>query len=256
MLAMQPLDIPIEEKIIYLARLNAAQVSEEERSTLSFNGRKYHRYMDCFYTYNELSEMDKDEVELLSSLRIEKDSEVIDYDYTKAVISYLLSISVEASNESTIIDFGCGNGILAEVLKEGKFNVKSLIGLDLASFALKTAEKAYNKNLPDSVTKTRFFYKNNKLEELDNTVDTIISSFVMHFPVFESQLREFFRVLKPNGKFVYNDYIHHKQPAHYKKILQMLKVIGFTCKETTFSLKSSYSNKVGSHRIVECLKPE
>lgn len=239
-------DIPLEERVIY--------TTNSSNKVIQFNDRTYYRYMDRFYTCSQPSEMEREEVALLSTLRIQKDDAVIDYQYTKSIIKHLLSFSSEREEPLDIVDFGCGNGILSSVLKENNTNVSSILGLDLSKDATMLAEQVYRNNLPNSSISTKQFYKNDILTERGESKDVILSSFVMHFPVFESQIKELYRVLKPSGVFVYNDYIYNRQPAHYLKVLNILKRVGFICEESTFSLTSSYSNKVGYHKVIKCSK--
>ncbi|HHB1565860.1 TPA: hypothetical protein ACN99F_003276, partial [Vibrio metschnikovii] len=82
-----------------------------------------------------------------------------------------------------------------------------------------------------------------------------ISSFVMHFPIYDNQLEELFRVLKPNGCFVYNDYIYHKSAAHYKDIIKKLNNIGFIVDEETVSFTQPDTKTLKNHRIVRARKP-
>ncbi|MCS6722536.1 methyltransferase domain-containing protein, partial [Proteus mirabilis] len=82
------------------------------------------------------------------------------------------------------------------------------------------------------------------------TIDSVISSFVMHFTIYENQLVEIYRVLKPGGYFVYNDYIYQKYPDHTKKIIQSIEKIGFSIEEKIISLIEPKSNSLKKHKIV------
>ncbi|MEG3695226.1 class I SAM-dependent methyltransferase [Vibrio coralliirubri] len=215
----------------------------------------YYRYMDKIYIPETPANLSKEDVSALSEIRIKLNGDVIDYSYTKELISTL----IEKANDSpigSIIDFGCGGGILAEVLTEGHYidEVKSVTGLDISEFAVKSASKKYEL-LKDIKSEVFLFDGVNPLEINDDSIDAVLSSFVMHFPIYDNQLEELFRVLKRNGCFVYNDYIYHKSTAHYKDIINRLNNIGFIVDESTVSFTQPDTKTLRNHRIVRARKP-
>lgn len=230
---------------------NQSPLSEE----LTVDQKTYYRYMDKIYIPELPAKLSKEDVSALSEIRIKLNGEVIDYSYTKELISTLIG-KLENNPIENLIDFGCGGGILAEVLIEGEYTsrVKSVIGLDICSFAVKSSSKKYE--LLDNITHDAFLFDGtDSLNIKSNSIDAIISSFVMHFPIYDNQLEELFRVLKPNGGFVYNDYIYHKSVAHYKDIINRLTNIGFIVDEETVSFTQPDTKILKNHRIVRAKKP-
>ncbi|HAT8492078.1 TPA: class I SAM-dependent methyltransferase [Vibrio vulnificus] len=243
----------IYKNLIYVQTPENSQnpLSEE----LTYDNRKYYRYMDKIYIPDLPARLSKEDVSALSEIRIKLNGEVIDYSYTKELINVLIK-KLGNSQIDNIIDFGCGGGILAEVLIEGKYNlkVKSVIGLDISNFAVNFASKKYD--LLENIAHKAFLFDGSDCLNIENeSIDAIISSFVMHFPIYDNQLEELFRVLKPNGCFVYNDYIYHKSAAHYKDIIKRLNNIGFIVDEETVSFTQPDTKTLKNHRIVRARKP-
>ncbi|HHB1566018.1 TPA: hypothetical protein ACN99F_003447, partial [Vibrio metschnikovii] len=108
----------IYKNLIYVQTPENSQnpLSEE----LTYDNRKYYRYMDKIYIPDLPSRLSKEDVSALSEIRIKLNGEVIDYSYTKELINVLIK-KLGNSQIDNIIDFGCGGGILAEVLIEGKY---------------------------------------------------------------------------------------------------------------------------------------
>ncbi|HCG5126503.1 TPA: class I SAM-dependent methyltransferase [Vibrio parahaemolyticus] len=243
----------IYKNLIYVQTPEGSQYPLSEELTV--DKKTYYRYMDKIYIPELPAKLSKEDVSALSEIRIKLNGEVIDYSYTKELISTLIGKIGHNSTEN-IIDFGCGGGILAEVLIEGEYlsRVKNVIGLDISSFAVKSASRKYE--LLENVSHEAFLFDGtDDLKIENNSIDAIISSFVMHFPIYDNQLEELFRVLKPNGSFVYNDYIYHKSKAHYKDIINRLTKIGFVVDEETVSFTQPDTKTLKNHRIVRAQKP-
>ncbi|EFB73700.1 methyltransferase domain protein [Providencia rustigianii DSM 4541] len=222
--------------------------------------------MDNLYIPNVPSDLSLEDVISLSEIRIKLGKEIINYTYTKNTIKVLLN-HINTINKFRLLDFGCGNGILSEVIKEDSlFNISELIGVDACEYATMQALNTYEINLNNDLNlgisasifgnkriniSTSLFDNTRKLNLDDNYIDGIVSSFVMHFRVYDNQFLELFRVLKKGGVFVYNDYIYDKYPSHAKKTIRKLQDIGFTLlkEETEFFLEPK-SNTLKPQRII------
>jgi ubiquinone/menaquinone biosynthesis C-methylase UbiE len=228
--------------------------SDSNNKTLDVNGKIYHRYMDKIYIPSTPVELSFEDVTSLSEIRLKLDKDVINYDYTIALINQLL-IRIPSHLKSNIIDFGCGGGILAEIIVKNKdFSyVESIFSLDGSSFSINETKNKY-KILNNIKSFTQVFDKNTTIDASDNSYSSIISSFVMHFNIYESQLIELHRVLKKGGIFVYNDYIFNKNPKQTKKIIKMLLKIGFEISESIIKIKDEYSNIEKEHKIITAIK--
>ena len=235
---------------------NLLYVENPGEEKFIYNDKTYYRYMDKIYIPNQPSELSIEDVTSLSEIRIKRNGDVIDYSYTKELITYLLKY-VPFENRNVIIDFGCGGGILSEVLLEEPIlfsTVNNIIGLDVCEFAINVSIKQYKKN--NSVTYSAFLFDGKEpLELSSDSVGAVISSFVMHFHIYDNQLEELYRVLIPGGRFVYNDYIYSKYPSHTKKIISRLINIGFEVHEHSKGFVHPETGDIKMHKIVSAMKP-
>lgn len=230
---------------------NLIYVKNPLEDIIIYNERQYYRYMNKIYIPNPPCDLDDNDVSSLSKIRIILNGDVIDYEYTESIISYLVDKS-EISDNEDIIDFGCGGGILADVLLKTKRNLKNVIGLDLCSFAVQTANEIYK----DRLSKGCAFLFNNdkKIPMNDESADAIISSFVMHFNIYPSQIDELYRVLKKGKKFIYNDYVYNKYPGHAKKLVKQLEDKGFSIEKEVVEFKIPSESIIKKHLIVTATK--
>ncbi|TNI20653.1 class I SAM-dependent methyltransferase [Aeromonas dhakensis] len=208
--------------------------SDNGPDSILYNGHPYYRYMDRLYIPKEPSELDPSEVSQLSELRLRFAGEIIDYDYSLNVMQRIYELA-SLNKRGNIIDFGCGGGIIIDGVISGRINPipLSITALDISEFAVFYAKKAFLDNHKNQAVNMiqefncRVFNENEKLNLDSDSVDAIISSFVMHFKVYENQMSELYRVLKPGGKFIYNDYIYSRYMGHTKKTLTLLNKVGF-----------------------------
>jgi ubiquinone/menaquinone biosynthesis C-methylase UbiE len=201
-------------------------ISKEKKApAIKHKGKIYYRYMDMIYIPTKAEKLSTEDVIALSEARTMLDKKVIDYSYSKKVINTLLN---EVEPESNIIDFGCGNGLLLDIMKDRNFRYESLIGLDVSERSLQKA-KNKAKKLSNYKSNTNFilFGKYSNLDLSSDSFDYILSSFVMHFQISDRQLEELHRVLKPNGLFVYNDFNFKKSPKTTVETIKRLNRIGF-----------------------------
>tara|TARA_Y100001960_G_scaffold334174_2_gene446375 strand:- start:16630 stop:17322 length:693 start_codon:yes stop_codon:yes gene_type:complete len=204
-------------------------ISKDKKSpAIQHEGKIYYRYMDKIYLPQKAEELSTEDVIALSEARTALDKEVIDCEYSKKVISKLVDM---AGSFSTIVDFGCGNGLIFEVFKEKKINPKMFYGLDLSEDSLNKAKNKGRKYHADFV----LFDKDSSLSIETESVEAIVSSFVMHFPVSENQIVELYRILKTNGVFVYNDFNFKKSSTTTIKTITKLKKAGFIVEMKEFS---------------------
>ncbi|UPR28188.1 methyltransferase domain-containing protein (plasmid) [Vibrio cyclitrophicus] len=226
---------------------NLIYVKNSLDDTIIYNERQYYRYMDKIYIPSPPSELNINDVSSLSEIRIRLNGDVIDYDYTESVIELIINNS-DIKEDDYVIDFGCGGGTSFNVFSKLNIKLGKLIGLDISEFAVLTAEKVYSSdNASASV-----FGDEAVIDAGDNSVDAVISSFVMHFNIYESQLKELYRVLKVGGKFVYNDYVYHKYLGHSKRVIRMLEEQGFIVEQEVVEFRAE--GVIKKHLIVTAMK--
>ncbi len=228
---------------------NLIYVTNSLDDTIIYNDHQYYRYMDKIYIPSPPSELNINDVSSLSEIRIRLNGDVIDYNYTESVIELIINES-DIKKGDYVIDFGCGGGTSFNVFKKLNIKLGKLIGLDISEFAVLTAEKVYSAS--DISTSSSIFGNEGTIDECDNSVDAIISSFVMHFNIYENQIEELYRVLKPGGRFIYNDYVYHKYSGHSKKVMRMLESQGFTVEQKVVEFRAEGAIK--KHLIVRAIK--
>ena len=226
---------------------------------LTYEGKAYYRYMDRFYTPQVPASLKKEEVKALSEIRLKLADEIIDTDYSLMVIDRLYSIIEESSKGGCIVDFGCGGGFLNELFNNNRNNISSpgkIIGLDISDFAIKIAHKKYHSSMKNIKFSAYIFDEETTLDLESNSIDSIISSFVMHFNIYDHQISELFRILKPGGCFVYNDYVFNKYKGHFKKTASSLKKHGFIINDHNESFIHPHTSDIKNHRFVTAYKPD
>lgn len=124
----------------------------------------------------------------------------------------------------SILDFGCGNGLMTNYLQEVFFEA-SVIGVDQSKEKVAQAQKQY----PEIEFQT---IKNGKLDFPDNYFDGVIAADVFHHvPLnkYKYWIQELMRILKPDGFFVllelnpWNIVTHYRfEKNHLEKNAHML----------------------------------
>ena len=131
-----------------------------------------------------------------------------DYDGLNRVISFGIDVKwrkkvvkiVKETQAQTILDIATGTGDLAINLAQTQAD--KIIGLDISSGMLEIGkQKVSKKGLDHKIEMVLGDSENMSFK--DNTFDAITVAFgVRNFETLEKGLKEIYRVLKPNGKFV------------------------------------------------------
>jgi ubiquinone/menaquinone biosynthesis C-methylase UbiE len=104
------------------------------------------------------------------------------------------------SNETRILDAGCGTGQTAAYLFQ-QYKAK-VVGLEINPIMIEKAKKRFQSlNLPVQLVQGSV----EKLPFPDNSFDYILSESVLAFVNKPIAIREFFRVLKKGGRFIANE---------------------------------------------------
>src|ERR1700683_77741 len=115
-----------------------------------------------------------------------------------------LADALNISTSSHILDAGCGEGGVALYLAE-KYGA-NVTGVDLLDFDIKKARKSARERKLSN--KVKFFvadYANTDLPDV--SFDAIFTmETLVHAPDYHKALREFHRLLKPNGRLILFEY--------------------------------------------------
>ncbi len=113
-------------------------------------------------------------------------------------LDHFIQKVVNQKETNKVLDYGSGSGLFANLWKK-VFSNSELNFADISSVALDKLQKKF----PEYKNNTCLI-TDNKTTYPDNTFDTIVSIEVMeHVENLDAYLKEIFRILKPNGKFVW-----------------------------------------------------
>ena len=116
----------------------------------------------------------------------------------------LLAERLEIKNNQFILDAGCGQGFASTYLVK-KYNCR-VIGITIVPFEIMKARRLAEKLMVSSQIEYRLMdYSNTEFE--DNTFDSIYAmESLVHSPDANATLKEFLRILKPEGTLAIFDY--------------------------------------------------
>jgi len=199
-----------------------------------------------------------DTEELANNLKFESE---IDKQFFKRVYStpkkiYKDRLSVIGfEKKEKILDAGCGFGQWTGALSE--LNEK-IYAIDLESNRIKITKKISKLN-----NRNNIFFHVGSIENLpfaENTFDGIISYSVIYWTDFKNSLKEFYRVLKPNGVvyfvanesgwYLYNLLTGHSSASDYNSRSYAVKTFFSTIKYYLTGKKSKNSSLILSKKSI------
>ncbi len=131
------------------------------------------------------------------------------------------------NNNKTVLEIGCGTGIFT---KEIAGTNNRIFAVDISNDLLEIAKKRIPKD--NVIFKVENAYQT---DFDDNFFDFIIGSSVLHHLEIDLAAKEFFRVLKPNGKLIFTEpNMLNPQIALQKNIPFLKKYLGDSPDETAF----------------------
>lgn len=163
---------------------------------------------------------DKKIVENRNEIFKKQNNTIISNEFFKTIEKYL-------KNDISILDIGTGNGyVLKELNERYNFNL-NLYGNDISSEMIKQAQKNCKK-----IKNINFVLCSNyNLKFEDNKFDIVVAKNVTRFSA-----KEVYRILKPNGIFIYREY------GKYKGMVEISKE--FKSRLIRSRYKSFYDNKM------------
>lgn len=172
-------------------------MEERPPKILYLGNRPLFRFMDAIYLPARPYQLDPGSVRELCELRLRILSEISDQSLRLRVASSLISVVGSlAANDSTILDFGTGSGLLANLLCDAGVGAR-IAGVDM-SF-----ESLARSNLR---AKTVLAAPEGPLPFKTASIGIVASLFVFHFRLPHSMRNDLLRVINSKGFLVGNVY--------------------------------------------------
>lgn len=131
------------------------------------------------------------EVEFFDNLGESHEYNVFTPDANQKIIDTLITL-LKPSQDSPLIDLGCGSGIFTQLLSDRGYDC---IGVDLSHNLLLRGKRESSLHFIQADVEALPF--------ADNSVETIVlSCLIHHLPDPSLCIKELYRVLKPTGRFV------------------------------------------------------
>lgn len=208
---------------------------------ITIEGNIYYRFMNFLYLPQPPESLSTEKIIEICDLRLEYLNELVDYKYNRRVVAaiagYLQSIFPNINTHTNTIkalDFGCGSGLSLQLIYE-HFPQLDIMGVDISEKAI---QRAHEQNLPALRS-----YPDKQLPFETASFDLVVAIFVMHFNIDLKTLSELRRILRPEGKYVFNLF-----QRSIKGVKQQLIEAGFTSVEAVHRLSERETN----HWIVSC----
>ncbi len=166
--------------------------------------------------------------------------------YRASVAKFLRGLDLQLDNESSVLDAGCGTGLVTLGFYDAGFKPGRTVALDLSGGSLKLAMEQFAK---DKKTKTKNIVpvQGNVLHLPfeDESFDLVFSCGVLEYVPLDDGLREMSRVLKSNGRLVFIPV----KPSLVGSMLEFIYKFKTHSLESVRSTARQYFNIIGNHKF-------
>ena len=182
-------------------------------------------FLDSFALRKPLSKIPQKAVIEICDARITTHRQKCDWEFTKETLRQLL-LKIPTTDTSTkILDFGCGDAPIIEVLNNNPklLNKAHFYGVDISQTAIERAQKK-------SGLDYRFQFqciRNSRGLPKYKDFDAGVANFVMHFNVPERYIEWISQSLKKGGVFIFNYYKAKSCFKHYNHVKKQFEKVGF-----------------------------
>lgn len=166
--------------------------------------------------------------------------------YRASVAKFLRSLDLKLDKESSVLDAGCGTGLVTLGFYDAGFKPGATVALDLSGGSLKLAMEQFAK---DKKTKTKNIVpvQGNVLHLPfdDESFDLVFSCGVLEYVPLDEGLREMSRVLKSHGRLVFIPV----KPSLVGSMLEFLYNFKIHPLESVRASARRYFNIVGNYKF-------
>lgn len=193
--------------------------NEKGPADINFQGMKYFRFMDFFYTQKQnLDELLPEEVSNLCRARAKYPSLISPVNTTVREIFKSLAHSI---CPSSLLEIGAGmHPVFSTNAPEAMRYVLSDADSEVVAHHINVKTECYI-----------FSEINCQLPLKEDDFEMVIAVFVLHFPFHKSQLDEIHKRLKSTGVVVAN--VYRRNPTSREVLLEEMKCAGFKVKQVS-----------------------
>jgi ubiquinone/menaquinone biosynthesis C-methylase UbiE len=165
--------------------------------------------------------------------------------YRASVAKYLRSLDLELDADSTVLDSGCGTGIVSLAFQDAGLPCARSVALDLSYKSLKVAREEFDKRKSVAVDIDPVQGNILQLPFADNSFDLVMMCGVLEYTPLDAGLRETARVLKPGAPLV----LLPVKPSLVGSMLEILYDFKIHPLNEIRSAAATYFNVVGRHKF-------
>ena len=124
--------------------------------------------------------------------------------YRASVAKFLRSLDLKVDRETSVLDAGCGTGLVTMGFYDAGFKPGKMVALDLSLASLNLAMEQFGKER--KTRKKKIIGVQGNVLHLpfeDESFDLVFSCGVLEYVPIDDGLREMSRVLKPHGRLVF-----------------------------------------------------
>jgi len=166
--------------------------------------------------------------------------------YRVSVAKFLRSLDLKVDRNTSVLDAGCGTGLVTLGFYDAGFKPGKTVALDLSKASLKLAMEQFGKEKKTKAKKIIGVQGNVlHLPFEDESFDLIFSCGVLEYVPIDEGLREMSRVLKSHGRLVFIPV----KPSLVGSMLEFLYNFKIHPLESVKASARKYFNIVGNHKF-------
>jgi 2-polyprenyl-3-methyl-5-hydroxy-6-metoxy-1,4-benzoquinol methylase len=183
-------------------------------------------FIDSIAISSPTAKLTDTEVERICDLRLTTHREHCDWSFTQETLVFQLESLRRMGACGSLLDFGCGDGIILDVLDKHKLDEFNHIrGVDISALAVQLARKRL---LLKCHNRVEFWHvTSSTIPAWHEYFDCAVANFTMHFHISTKFLNWLSDSVRKDGLFVYNDYRFSLDAEHFSETTARLKDAGF-----------------------------